>query len=1041
MPGFIEASYENSLIELFQNMGYQYAYGPEIERNYNSPLYDDVLNDYIRRINSKLPDAAIQDALYKLKNFENGTLVQKNTVFMNYLQNGIEVSFHENGVTKSDIVYLVDYKNVNNNSFIVANQWTFVENSEKRPDILLFLNGIPVVLVELKSPSREETDASEAYKQIRNYMQEIPSMFIYNAICVMSDMSVSKAGTITSGEDRYMEWKTKDGSYENTQYAQFDTFFEGMFVKERLLDIIKNFICFSEEGLESYKILTAYHQYFAVRKAIESTKKASAEGGDGKGGVLWHTQGSGKSLSMVFYAHLLQQALDSPTIVVITDRNDLDDQLYSQFIKCSDFLRQKAEHAKSREHLMSWLNDRAANGIIFTTMQKFEESASALSERRNIIVMADEAHRSQYGLTERIRMERNENGEQVAKRVIGTARIIRDCLPNATFIGFTGTPISTKDRDTQAVFGDYIDVYDMTQSVEDGATRPVYYESRVVNLHLDEETIRLIDEEYENVEFSGEADEVVIEKSKRMLGKMEAVLGNPQTINSLVNDILDHYENNRANLLTGKAMIVAYSREIAMQIYHKILELRPSWTEKVGVVMTESNKDPEEWRQIIGNKTHKAEMAKKFKDDEDPFKIAIVVDMWLTGFDVPSLATMYVYKPMSGHNLMQAIARVNRVYKDKEGGLVIDYVGIASALKQAMNDYSARDKKNYGDTDIAKVAYPKFMEKLEVCRELLHEVDISAFMNGSDLDRAKTITYAVNYVAAPDKEELLKTFLKEALLLHQALSLCSSLAKEDERKEASFYEAVRVMANRIIIEGGKTRISLKELNERINNLLKQSIKSEGVINLFDGVSEEFSLFDPKFLEEISKMKHKNLALELLKRLLAEQIAIYKRTNVVKSEKFSEIMKRIMNEYINGLITNAEVIEELKKLAKEIQESRQQGNDLNLSEEEMAFYDALTKPQAIKDFYENDELVALTKELTETLCKNKTVDWQKREAARATMRMMIKKLLKKYKYPPEGMEDALETVMTQCELWTDNEELSNERVFAYSKMNKTNYYFD
>lgn len=1032
MPGFIEATYENSIIELFQNMGYEYAYGPNIERNYLSPLYDDVLVDSIKRINRTLPEPAITEALYKLKNFENGTLIQKNTVFMNYLQNGIEVSFHDNGETKSDIVYLVDYKNVNNNSFIVANQWTFVENSEKRPDVLIFINGLPVVLIELKSPSREETDASEAYKQIRNYMHEIPSMFIYNAICVMSDMSISKAGTITSGEDRYMEWKTKDGDYENTQYAQFDTFFEGMFTKERLLDILKNFICFSEEGLESIKILSAYHQYFAVRKAIESTKRAAAEGGDGKGGVFWHTQGSGKSLSMVFYAHLLQQALNSPTIVVITDRNDLDDQLFSQFAKCSSFLRQKPEHAKSREHLMSWLDDRTANGIIFTTMQKFEESATALSERRNIIVMADEAHRSQYGLTERIRFEKNEDGEQVAKRVIGTARIIRDCLPNATFIGFTGTPISTKDRDTKAVFGDYIDVYDMTQSVEDGATRPVYYESRVVKLHLDEDTIRQIDKEYEQVEASGEADEVVIEKSKKMLGKMDAVLGNPQTINSLVNDILDHYENYRANLLTGKAMIVAYSREIAMQIYHKILELRPSWNEKVGVVMTESNKDPEEWRQIIGNKHHKAEMAKKFKDDEDPLKIAIVVDMWLTGFDVPSLATMYVYKPMSGHNLMQAIARVNRVYKDKEGGLIIDYVGIASALKQAMNDYTARDRKNYGDTDITKVAYPKFQEKLEVCRELLHEIDVSAFMNGTDLECARTISAAVNYVAAPDKEELLKTFLKEALLLHQALSLCSSLTVEKERREASLYEAVRVMANRIIVDGGKTKISLKELNERINNLLKQSIKSDGVINLFEGVNEEFSLFDPKFLEEISKMKQKNLALELLKRLLAEQIAIYRRTNVVKSEKFSEILKRVMNEYINGLITNTEVIEELKKLAKEIQESRQQGNNLDLTEEEMAFYDALTKPQAIKDFYENDELVALTKELTETLRKNKTVDWQKRETARATMRMMIKKLLKKYKYPPEGMEDALETVMLQCELWTDNTDLSNERIYTYAK---------
>ncbi len=1017
---FDEANYENSVLALFQNMGYQYLYGPDLERDYKSPLYEIVLEESLHRLNPKLPDAAITDALYKLHNFENGTLVQKNTVFMNYLQNGIEVSYHENGETKHDIAYIADYENVDNNSFIVANQWTFIENSNKRPDVLVFLNGLPVVLIELKSPAREETNASDAYLQIRNYMQEIPSMFIYNAICCLSDMAVSKAGTITSGEDRYMEWKTKDGIYENTEHVQFDTFFEGIFVKKRFLDILKNFICFDVEGINSHKILAGYHQYFAVRKAIESTKKASSEGGDGKGGVFWHTQGSGKSLSMVFYAHLLQQALESPTIVVITDRNDLDNQLFNQFARCSDFLRQTPEHAESREHLMNWLNARTANGIIFTTMQKFEESTEALSERRNIVVMADEAHRSQYGLTEQFKLVTNEKGEQVAKRVVGTARIIRGCLPNATFIGFTGTPVSSKDHNTRAVFGEYIDVYDMTQAVVDGATRPVYYESRVVKLNLDEDTIRLIDQEYALLETTDQADEVVIQKSKQMLGKMEAVLGNPQTIDSLVKDILTHYETYRANLLTGKAMIVAYSRAIAIDIYKKILELRPEWTEKVAVVMTESNKDPEDWRKIIGNKSHRDELAKKFKDNTDPLKIAIVVDMWLTGFDVPSLATMYVYKIMTGHNLMQAIARVNRVFKDKQGGLVIDYVGIAGALKQAMNDYTERDKKKYGDMDIAKVAYPKFQEKLEVCKDLLHGFDYSSFISGTDLARAKAITGAVNYIAAPEKEELLKSYLRESLLLHQALSLCSSLTTEKERIETAFFEAVRVLAGRILVTE-KSKLSLKELNDRINGLLKQSIKSDGVINLFDDVNEEFSLFDPKFLEEVARMKHKNLAVELLRKLIEEQVVVYRRTNVVKSELFSERMRRIMNQYFNAMITNLDVIEELMKLAREIQKNREEGNELGLTDEELAFYDALTKPQAIKDFYENEQLVALTKELTETLKKNKTIDWQKREAARAKMRMMIKKLLKKYKYPPEGIDDALETVMIQCELWTDNQE--------------------
>ena len=1025
---FREEDYEKSLIELFQNdLEYEYVYGPDIERDFYSPFYEDVLIDSLYRINHGATNDAIQDALFKLKNFENGELVQKNAIFMDYLQNGIPVRYFVDGEERSSIVYLVDYKNPENNSFVVANQWTFIENSNKRPDLILFLNGLPIVLMELKSPSREETDASEAYRQLRNYMQEIPSMFIYNAICVMSDQLISKAGTITSGEDRFMEWKTKDGNYENTQYAQFDTFFEGIFQKERLLDIIKNFICFSNEGINSYKILAGYHQYFAVKKAIESTKHATVT--DGKGGVFWHTQGSGKSLSMVFYAHLLQEALDSPTIVVLTDRNDLDDQLYSQFVKCKDFLRQEPLQAESRENLKTLLAGRQANGIIFTTMQKFEESDEPLSERHNIIVMADEAHRGQYGLAEKIKITKNESGEEVAKRVIGTARLIRNTLPNATYIGFTGTPISSKDRSTREVFGDYIDIYDMTQSVEDGATRPVYYESRVIRLNLDQATLRLIDAEYDLMSLN--ADNEVIEKSKHELGQMEAILGNDNTLDSLVHDILDHYENNREYLLTGKAMIVAYSRSIAMKIYKRILELRPNWEEKVAVVMTSGNNDPEEWRQIIGNKHHKNELAKKFKDNNSPLKIAIVVDMWLTGFDVPSLATMYIYKPMTGHNLMQAIARVNRVFRDKEGGLIVDYVGIATALKQAMNDYTSRDKKNYGDTDVSMVAYPKFLEKLSICRDIFHGYDYSKFKCGTDLERAKTISGAVNFIMDKERTEDKEVFVKESLMLHQALSLCSSLVNEDDRFEAAFFEAVRVLVLRLTNTGVGKKISLPEMNARINELLKHSIKSDGVINLFSDIKEEFSLFDPKFLQDVANMKEKNLAIELLKRLISNQVSVYRRTNVVKSEKFSEIMQRSLNAYLNGMLTNEEVIAEMLKLAKQIAADRQEGEKLGLTADELAFYDALVKPQAIKDFYENEELISITKELAETLRKNRTIDWQKRESARAKMRMIIKKLLKRHKYPPEGMDDAVQTVITQCELWTDNYDMEEEhKVYSY-----------
>lgn len=1004
---YTEANYENAVIQLIEQLGYTHVYGPDVVRDYTDPLYSEVLEGALIAVNPGIPQAAINEALFKLRNIENGKLEQRNIIFTDYLQNGIEVAYFHNGEQKYERVHLIDYVHIDRNSFIVANQWTFQEHSEKRPDVVIFVNGLPLVVIELKSPSREETDASEAYRQLRNYMLEIPSFFVYNAFCVMSDMAETRVGTITSGEDRFMQWKTVDGETESTAFADFNVLFEGMLEKQRFFDILRNFICFSRDNGKDAKILAGYHQFYAVRKAVISTVNATQT--DGRGGVFWHTQGSGKSLSMVFYAHLLQQELNSPTIVVLTDRNDLDDQLYGQFSKCQEFLRQIPQQASSRENLKELLTNREANGIIFTTMQKFEESGSALSQRRNIVVMADEAHRGQYGF-EKI----NEDG----KIHIGTARIIRDSLPNATFIGFTGTPISQKDRNTREVFGDYIDIYDMTQAVEDGATRPVFYESRVIHLNLDQNILKRIDAEYELL--AQNAEEHAIEKSKKELGQMESILGAPQTIEALCNDIVDHYENYRAQELTGKAMIVAYSRPIAMDIYRKLLAMRPEWTEKIAVVMTSGNDDPEEWRSIIGNKSRKDELARKFKDNDDPLKIAIVVDMWLTGFDVPSLATMYVYKPMSGHNLMQAIARVNRVFKNKEGGLVVDYVGIASALKQAMNDYSKRDQSNYGDTDIGKAALPKFQEKLEVCRDLFHGFDYANFMDGTDLERSQLIIGGMNFLSDPKDPKKKELFIKEGLLLRQALSLCRSIVPHSERYEAAFFEAVRTMLTRIT--SNPKHFSLKEINERINELLKQSIKSDGVINLFADIKEGFSLFDPKFLEEISKMKEKNVAIEILKKLIAEQVSVYRHTNVVKSELFSEKLQRAMNAYLNGMLTNEEVIEELKKMAAEIAAAVDCSNQLGLSVEEIAFYDALTKPQAVKDFYDNDQLVAITKELTEMLRSNRTVDWQKKETARAKMRSMVKRLLKKYKYPPEGQEEALETVISQCEMWTDNTEL-------------------
>ena len=997
-----EDSYEQSIIELFQNLGYNYYYGPDIERDYKSPLFKlDLENLY--SINSGESRIAIENAINLIQDFGIGSLVEKNEKFMDYLQNGVSINYWEDGEDKATLINLVDWNNLGNNTFTVINQWTIEEKEIKRPDVVVFINGLPLVVIELKSPSRDNTDVSEAYNQLHKYMHVIPSLFYYNAFCVMSDMAESRAGTITAPEDRFMEWKSTDGSYETTKYADFNTFFNGIFEKIRFLDILRYFTVYSKGAKNDIKIMGAYHQYFAVNKAVQSTLKAI--GADGKAGVFWHTQGSGKSLSMVFYVKKLQKELKSPTFVVVTDRNDLDQQLFEQFTKCSDFLRQTPIQATSRKHLTELLNNRQANGIFFTTMQKFEESTDVLTDREDVIVISDEAHRSQYGLEEKV-------DPQTGEIKIGAARRIRNALPNATYIGFTGTPISRIDKSTREVFGNYIDIYDMTQSVEDGATVPLSYESRVAKIHLDESILEQIDKKYD--ELALEAEDYNIERSKRELSKMESLLGAPEIIEDICSDIIYHYEENRQYELTGKAMIVGYSREIAIKMYNKILELRPDWDEKIKVVMSGSNKDPDEWHEIIGDKSYKKQLENKFKDDSDPMKIAIVVDMWLTGFDVPSLATMYVFKPMKGHNLMQAIARVNRVFEGKEGGLIVDYIGIASALRQAMSEYTERDNKNYGEMDVEKVAYPKFQEKLEICRDLFHGYDYSRFFGESNLERSNVISGGVNFFEHPLMEDKKKEYIKESLMLKHALSLCRSVAKEKERFEAAFFEAVRSVLVKL---SSDKKLSFKEINERISELLQQSIKSEGVISIID-VGDEISLFDKDFLDKIVSMREDNLAIRILERLLNDQVNVYKRTNLVKSEEFSSMLKNTMDRYIKGNISNEEVIQELIKMAELIKNAHNEGDDLGLNEEELAFYNAIALPENIHDFYDDKTLVLITQELTEALRANRTIDWQKKESSRAKMRLIVKKLLKKYDYPPKQRKDALEKVIAQCELWAD-----------------------
>ena len=1004
-PNFTESSYENAIIELFHDdLGYDYLPGPEIERDYRTVVLEDILRERLRIINPDAHKKALDEAVRKVLSLESPNLLQNNRNFHEMLTAGVPVSYNDDGV-KADHIWLIqfDEKKIKDNSFIISNQFTVVDVAEKRPDIVIFINGLPLVVMELKSCSREDTDASEAYLQIRNYLQAIPTLFAYNSFCVISDMIDTRAGTISADEARFMQWKTIDGSEEDRRQASFQTLFKGMFEKSRFIDIIRNFVLFLGVGQsdEQIKIIAAYYQYYAVKKAVESTIKAVES--DGKAGVFWHTQGSGKSLSMVFYSALLSKPLNNPTIVIITDRNDLDDQLFGTFSTAMNHLRQTPEQATSRENLKELLDDRQAGGIIFTTMQKFEEDTNVLSDRRNIILIADEAHRSHYGLEAKVNSETGELN-------YGMAKYIRDALPNASFIGFTGTPIESIDRSTQEVFGDYIDIYDMTQSVEDNATRPIYYESRVMNLKLDDSILNRIDAEYDKMAL--EAEPYHIARSKKELGQMEAILAAEETINELCNDMVKHYED-RKHILEGKVMIVAYSRKIAMKIYNKLLKLRPGWKEQMAIVMTSGNQDPEEWFSIIGNKQHKKELGKQFKDPTSNIKIAIVVDMWLTGFDVPSLNTMYLYKPMKGHTLMQAIARVNRVYKDKEGGLIVDYAGIAAALKQAMKDYTKRDQDNYGNNDIGEVALPKFFEKLEICQDMLHGLDYSNFSGGSDLTRAQLIADGIDFVLSSD--ELKEPFIREATALRQAETLCRSLLDEEIRIETAYIEAVRAGVAKI---AGPGKFTLKEINARVNELLKASIKSEGVVNVFKK-APKFSIFDAEYVAMIQQMKQKNLAVEMLKKLLGDEIKVYMRSNAIKAESFSERMKKLMNQYKNGLITNAEVIEELIRMAEEMKQARDAGHDMGLSEEEYAFYDAITQPENIKDFYSNNELVEMTRELTDLLRKNRTIDWQMKEQARARMRVMVKRLLKKHKYPPEGQDSALQLVIRQAELMSEN----------------------
>lgn len=999
---FTEDSLEQAIIEHFKSLGYDYVYGPDIERSYSEVILEDTFFDYVASINPGITQEMIEEAYKQIKNLGLIKLAENNEAFHKLLIEGVLIPYKKDDENRTFQVKLIDFENVNKNDFKVVNQYTISEYKTKRPDIIVYVNGLPLVVFELKNATNDDTTIENAYNQIKNYQLDIPSLFHYNAFNVISDGITASMGTITADFTRYMAWKSKGGEPPQGDFNPIDVLLDGVFPRERLLDIIRNYILYQDVKGNTVKIVAGYHQYFAVSKAIKRTKE-SLENQDKKAGVIWHTQGSGKSFSMVFYTGLLvtNPKLNNPTVVILTDRNDLDNQLYATFASSSKLLlRQEPKQAKDREHLKELLQVNAG-GIVFTTIQKFEENPDILSERSNIIFIADEAHRSQYGLEAKL-------DRTTGEWKYGYAKNMRDALPNATFIGFTGTPIDFNDKSTREIFGDYIDIYDMTQAVEDGATVPIYYENRTARLKLDEKILRQIDAEYERV--AEETTEYIIEKSKQDLSKLQTIIGSKKRLEMLANDIVKHYEE-RQYVLSGKAMIVCMNRKIAINLYHEILDLRPGWTNKVKVVITESNQDREEWHDIIGNKEYRKNLALEFKDEKSQIKIAIVVDMWLTGFDVPSMATMYIDKPMKGHNLMQAIARVNRVYKDKEAGLVVDYIGMAAELKSALNQYTNRDKDKVPDVNVAlNIA----LEKLEIMKDYFYGFDYQAFFGESVSQRLDTLLKGVNYALSFEEEDS-KLFIKEATALSQAETLCRALLSEEEKKEIEFFKGVKAGVCKVANRG---KLTANEVNARIGAIIEQAIQEEGVFNIFEATNQanpEISILSEEYMANIRKMKHKNIAAELLRKLLDDNIRVFQRSNVVKSELFSKKLKELMKKYNNRMITSVEVIEELLNLSKDIVTAVNEGKEKGLTPEEYAFYEALVADPKVLEEMQDATLIAMAHELTELIRKNKTIDWDKKESARASMRRMVKRLLRKYKYPPDKADGAVGIVIKQAEL--------------------------
>ncbi len=966
------------------------------------------LKQMIDRLNPAIPQEALEEAVKQILRIDSPNLIENNKKFHQYLVNGVTVEYRKGNSIKSDIVKIFDFENPEVNEFLAVNQFTVIENGyNKRPDIVIFVNGLPLAVIELKNPAYENATIWSAFNQLQTYKQEIPSLFTYNESLVVSDGTEARAGTVTSNKEWFLPWKTIDGeTLAPKTEPQLTVLLKGMFDKEKLLDLFKNFVVFREDRKETLKVIAVYHQYHTTNKAVQSTIEAIKN--DKRIGIVWHTQGSGKSLTMVFYSGklVLNKELENPTIVVITDRNDLDDQLFDTFSACKDLLRQTPVQATSREELKEYLRV-ASGGIVFTTIQKFfpenkGESYSALSFRKNIIVIADEAHRSQYDFID------------------GFARHIRDALPNASFIGFTGTPIELSDRSTRNVFGDYIDIYDIEQAVEDGATVRIFYEGRLAKLDLNENEKPYIDPEFEEVTESEE--EYKKEKLKSKWAKLEAIVGSEKRINLIAKDIVEHFEK-REEAMEGKIMIVCMSRRICVDMYNAIAKFRPEWASDndnegiMKVIMTGAPSDPLEWQQHIRTKIKRRELANRFKDPNDNFKIAIVRDMWLTGFDVPSLHTMYIDKPMRGHGLMQTIARVNRVFKDKPGGLIVDYLGLAYELKQALATYT--DSGGRGEPVLDQEAAVKVMlEKYEIVSQMFYGFEYKRFFAGTPQEKMTAITEAVEHILEQKdgKERLLK-YVTE-------LSKAFALAVPNEeaikiRDDVAFFQTVRSALAKMTTPSGKTE---EELETAIKQIVSKAIATDKVIDIFAiaGIKKpDISILSDEFLEEIKGMKQKNLALETLKKLLNDEIKATSRRNIVQARSFAQMLEETIRKYQNRTIETAQVIAELIDLAKDFREAQKRGEKLHLSEEELAFYDALANNESAVEVLGDETLKKIARELTVLVRNNTTIDWTLRESVKANLRVLVKRQLRKYGYPPDKQEEATKLVLEQATLSSEN----------------------